>query len=199
MSNHPSLNLPYIIFAGVLVIGIVATFTVFVPTYNGVQDIITKTKETSDKLTDRRAFLQTVDAKKAELATQAPRERELNVVLPVGDNLEDIMRVIDRAAQTSGVNVNSIQNSSAGLQVAQRAQAASKDPNVLPANVVAQGLLIKITGGYPQLRGFITEMEKSPRLTDVTQLTLRRDDKQPDQVNGDVALQYYSYHKPEPL
>lgn len=194
MGDRPSLNLPYIIIAGVLLAGIVVIFLIYAPLYKEARGTMADIASKTAKLSERQSFLRTVDAKKAELATQAMREREVNVVLPVGDNLEDMLRVVDRAAQTSGITVSSIENSSAGLRVSVKAKKARGEANV-EDSVVPLGFFTKISGSYEQIRNFIQEIQKSPRLVDITRLSFRKDEKLPGVINADVMMQFYSYRK----
>ncbi|MDZ4344933.1 MAG: type 4a pilus biogenesis protein PilO, partial [Candidatus Binatia bacterium] len=141
----------------------------------------------------KQEFLQTVDAKKSFLADQQIHEKELNVVLPTDDQMEDALRIIDRAAATAQVSVESVSDTSTSVQNSLRSRRVRAEDTDIPADVLPFGFNVKTAGTYQQIRTLLDELYKSARIFDVATLTLSRDKNQLDSLSTELAIRFYSY------
>lgn len=193
-----SLNAPYLVLTGVIIIGLAAIFTVYQPLVNDTLAIRKDAEAKSATLADREAFLRTLDQKIAALNGQTLHEQQLEVVLPADESVEDILRVIHQAAAASAATIESISNQSASVQGSLNAQRARGETVAMPAGVDILAFTLEFNGGYNQLRQFLTALEKSPRLIDITRIEITRNQQQLDVIDGQVSLRFYK-HSTEPV
>tara|TARA_Y100000310_G_C20233781_1_gene601485 strand:- start:1 stop:600 length:600 start_codon:yes stop_codon:yes gene_type:complete len=189
-----SQNLPYVFLSGVVIIVIVTFFVSLVPQYQSLAVIQADTEATVATRADRKAFLDTIDRKTNQLRTQAEHERELGLVLPSNQDVDDVLRIIDRRASEAGVVVARISNTSDSVQSAARASEVRGEESGIPAQVVPLGLRLSATGSYQQLRQLIDSLSSSVRLIDITKIELAAGSATGGEVLGaEIQLKFYSY------
>lgn len=186
-----SLNLPYLLLTGAIVIAAVFLFTVVKPAFNAVAGVKTEIAARQAKIAEREAFLRTRDAKLAELEANRENEVRLEIVLPRTDRMEDALRVLHEAAQSNGLDLEEISNNSEGLQSEARSQQARGESEALPAGAVPLGLQVALSGPYQGWRGLLANLEHSPRLTNVVSMNLKADEQKPDVLHGSLSLEFY--------
>lgn len=196
MATNASLNTPYLLLGGTLVIGLVFVFMVLQPMMEEIgraQDTIT---EQTNRLNERQEFLSTIDRKLAVLQTQLPHEERLAVLLPVDERAEDALRIIDQAAAVSGVVVQRVSNTSSQSQGQVNAQRARGEVVDIPVDVGTLTFSVDFSGTYQQVRSLLKEFERAPRLMDVIDVQLARNENAPDQVTGGLIVQFYVQQPP---
>jgi len=194
--NRTSLNLPYLLLAGTVIVVIVFGFTVLQPLLGAVRDIQANIVSTQATLQERQDFLRTLDSKVADLNTNQAYEQQLRVVLPATNRMEDALRILHTAAAASSVVILQINNTSDGAQADVRSQRARGDAEVLPNGVDPLALNISFQGSYQGFRAFIDQLENSPRLMDVTTIDLQSTD-QPDLLTGKATVVFYVLNNSE--
>ncbi len=187
-----SLNAPYITLVGVVVIGIGMVFTVYQPLFaeisQGRQDVSTNIQTLQQKT----AFLADLDVKKAYLQTQAAVESKLQAMLPVEDQAEDMVRIMHVYANESGGTLAAIQNSSTGAQENLKDERLRGDVVSLPSGVNILVFDVKYQGTYEQLRAFISKLQNSPRLVDVTAINISRQNAGSAGLEVQLVINFYS-------
>lgn len=194
--NSPSLNTPYLVLSGVVIIAIVSVFFVYQPLLDDIGALRDTIERNSVTVQEREDFLRTIDRKLAELQGQQEHEQRLNVMLPVEDRMEDMLRIVHQSAQTSGVVINAITDQSVTLQSSINAQRARGENIQLPSGVRPLSLDVSFSGTYQQFRALLAELERSPRLIDITNITIRRNDQAPDSVSGSMQMTFYAQRAP---
>ena len=194
--NGPSLNTPYLVLSGVVIIAIVSVFFIFQPLVNDIGETREEIQRQSVAVQEREEFLRTIDRKLAELQGQQEHEQRLNVMLPVEDRVEDMLRIVHQSAQVAGVTVHTISDQSASAQSNINSQRARGEAVQSPTEVRSLALEMTYSGTYQQLRALLSEFEKSPRLINVTQLTIGRNDQATDSVTGSMQLVFYAQQPP---
>lgn len=194
-----SQNLPYVVMGGIIIIGIVLIFTVLIPQYQAANTAQASLLTINEQRSDRRAFLQDIDRKIADLQSQALHERELGVVLPDNDSRDDALRIIDRAASASGVTIARISDNSGSLQSQARVSTVRGEATNLPTGTIPLGVNVAAVGNYLQFRQFLDILATSVRLIDVTRVEF---DAQPlpggqigELVSLEMDAQFY-YQEP---
>ncbi len=187
------LSTSYLLLVGVIVIALAAIFAVLQPLLAAVQSLQAEIAQQQTAARQREAFLQTLDGKVAALAGQAEHEKQLNVILPGRDETEDILREIRQAENASGGIVQKVDNVSAGVQNSLNARRARGEAGSLPADVVPLGFEIEFTGSYQQLRVFIKELQRAPRLLDIMSLDIQRNVEVLDSLTAVFTAQSYRY------
>lgn len=187
-----SINAAYFILIAVIVLGLVAIFTIIQPMISSTQAQKEVLATASEKLTQRQAFLQAMDRKRAVLQSREADERTLAVALPATDSVEDVARIIHTAAQTAGGAITTITNNTVQAQRDAAIEAAAGEAGAVPAGVVQLEVSVDFTGTYQQLRVLLEQLEKSPRLLDVTTLSINRNDQAPDTVSAKLHVRFYS-------
>ncbi|MBI3255956.1 MAG: hypothetical protein HYZ63_03225, partial [Candidatus Andersenbacteria bacterium] len=170
MSSY-SLNTPYITVAGVIVIAMVAMFSVINPMLQTARQIRTQILGQEATLKEKQDFLKNLGRKREELQIQRVHEERLNVMFPTDDAFDDALRVINLAATGSGATIQKISDHSANIQSALNSRRSRGDIDFIPEKVTPLGAQVEITGTYQQLRLMLENLEKSPRLTDVISLS----------------------------
>ena len=193
MNLRSSLNAAYLLLAGVVVIGILMVFIVFKPLYEDIQAKHSAYQASQLAYQQSSAFLDTIERKKAALEADLAQERALAVTLPAADAVEDMTRLLQRFSQETGVTLKRIINTSVEVQRDQAAQAAAGGTAVLPTGVVPETLTLEVSGSYAQMRVFLDDLGKAPRLTDVVGVSLSRLGGTTDQLDGRLVIQFYRY------
>lgn len=192
-----SINTSYLVLAGVIVIGASVIFAVVQPLVGDIQSLQTEIEGRQQQIAEREAFLRSLDQKIATLAREAQHEQQLNVVLPVSEEEEDVLRIIHQAATASGVTVRRLNNISAGIQNAMNSRRARGDGVSVPATVTPLGVELDFAGSYQQLRVFVGELQRAPRLLDITNLEIQRNALVVDSISGTLTIQFYRYAEPK--
>ncbi len=172
-------------------------FAVLQPLIGEIQAVQVEIENREQLLAEREAFLRTLDQKIAILAREAKHEQQLNVVLPVSGEEEDVLRVIHQAGTASGGTVRRINNISSGIQNSINSRRARGEGVRVPATVLPLGVELDFTGSYQQLRVFLTELQRSPRLLDVAALEIHRNAQLADSVTATMTVQFYRYAEPK--
>lgn len=187
-------NLPYLILAGVIVIGIVIAFAVIRPQIDTLLATRETVRELERELAERQAFLRSVDRKTAELQTHQALEHELQVVMPDEAQFDSILRVVDRSAAAGGAAVISVDNTTQKVEATLRTRLLRTNQGGLPADIRPIGFNVSVSGTYQQLRQFIDAMEKSIRLADVTSIEVTRNEQNVEQLTLDASVRAYTYN-----
>lgn len=191
---HESLNLPYVVLTGVVLIATGVSFLVLVPVYKNVHAVRASSAAVAAQLEERQVFFQSFDRKIALLASQTSRERELEVVLPSDASAEDVLRLLHTAAGQTQVTVDGARDVSSELQSELRArQARGELTTAVPSGVLPHGITLKVRGTYQQFRQLFDVLEHSPRLMQIQSVVLTRSTVDPLALSGDVTVLYYSY------
>lgn len=192
-----NLTIPYLVLAGVIVVSlglIVAYLQPAVREIQGLRETITTLRA---RQVARADFLRTLDAKVAALARESQHEKQLNVVLPAADEHKDVVRLIHQAQLASGGVVQNLSNTSAGIQSSLNASRARGDATPLPENIVPLGLELEFSGSYQQLRIFLDQLVRAPRLLDITSLEIRRNAEALDTIGSTLTINFYRYQLTE--
>lgn len=186
-------NLPYVAMAGVIILGIVSFFALYVPQYDRITVMREEALQLQDETATQQQLLQSIERKLAELATQAGHERELALLLPNSSDVDDALRVIDRAGFATGVVIAAVSNNGDGLLAAERA-ARVRGQATLPDKISPLGLNVSATGSYQQLRQFADTLSSSIRLIDIQQAKFTTSAGQTaDILGGQFELRFYRY------
>lgn len=186
-----SLNLPYLLLSGVILVGVVLAFVIFTPLWNEARQLNTEAETIRTTVTERQQFLQTLDQKKAELDTNQQHERQLRAVIPGDEALDDVTRLLHRAGEASGMVIVTIDNASQSAQSRKKALEARGKDTGIPASVVPLLVTVEARGTYPQLRVFLERLERSVRLMDVQKVSVSRQENQIDQLIAKLDVQFY--------
>lgn len=192
MAINTSLNTPYLVLTGVVVIAIAFLFTVLQPLMDSISTIKSNIESNTSSLAEKEAFLQSLDAKVNQLRAQPDIERQLAAVIPETERSQDIIRVIDQYAKESGITLTTITNNASQSKARANASKARGDLNLVPEGIQIITLQLGISGSYQQVRAFIAGLEKSPRIVDVARLTISKVSAQPDAVTASLVIQLYA-------
>jgi Tfp pilus assembly protein PilO len=191
MPSTFSLNTPYIVISSVVVLSIIAVFTVIQPLLGDIRNDQRHLQDLQSQLAQRQQFLQNLDVKRSQLAAQAPDEQKLNVTLPTTPAYADVVRVVALAANDSGATVARMDNRSASAQADVNSQRARGQLANIPADVSPLATAVTIKSSYEQLRTFLSDLQKSPRLNDVLQITSKGETVHRDVLDTDLIIQFY--------
>ena len=191
MASDTSLNLPYIIVTGAIIIAVIIIFIIIRPQLTAVSDTQDAIAEQTAVLQSREEFLRTIDRKVSELNSQQIHEERLSVMLPAEEQVADALRVIHRAAESSGASISSLVNASGAIQSQANANRARGGASSIPATVVPLGFTMEFGGTYQQFRAFITEIERSPRLMDIDTIQLSSSGAETEILNGQINVVFY--------
>lgn len=190
-----SLNVPYLLLAGAVVIAAVFAFTVLQPALASVQEVQNEIAAVVAQRSEREEFLRTLDSKLAELEVNREHELRLQTILPAEDQMEDSLRILDRTAAANGLTLVSVSNSSDSVQSRQRTLQARGQAAPLPASVNPLGVNVILDGPYQGFRAFLTALERTPRLMDVDIISLRRNEVEPSRVGITLSIKFYMLTK----
>lgn len=196
MANNPtSLNTPYLTLTGAIVVAVVFLFVVLQPMMDDANTIRHTIAADKEKLSDKQAFLSSLDAKMQQLQALSDVENQIAAVLPETDRNEDIIRVFHEYATQSGLTVVSVANNSSTSDAQANAARARGDVDDIPSGVKTLSFEVGVAGSYEQLRLFLSLLAKSPRIIDVKGVIVKQVSLQPGQVTATINMQLYSQQK----
>lgn len=188
-----SLNTPYLLLSGTIIIGITAIFIFYQPMLAEINETRQSIESKQAELAERERFVRTLDQKISELQAQGQHEQHLNIILPTDDSVEDMIRIINEAGNASGGAIETITNRSDSLQANINSERARGDAVSIPQGITPLGFNVTFSGSYQQLRVFLEQLETAPRLNDVTNLSISRNPEQLDRVGAELLLQFYKH------
>ena len=192
-----SLNAAYLLMTGVILIAVALSFLVYRPMMTTLSEQRQVGRDKEKQLTERKAFLTSLESKKNELDNQRTNERTLSVALPATDDIDTILRIVQQAAQTSGGSIGNLLNTSQEEQRDARIRESRNEGDRLPGFVVPLSVSTEFVGSYQQLRVFVGELEKSSRLIDIKQINIARSSTATDVINASLTLRFYRYGSAE--
>jgi Tfp pilus assembly protein PilO len=192
MAINTSLNTPYLVLTGVVVIAIAFLFTVLQPLMDSITTAKSDIASHMDSFAEKDAFLKSLDVKMAQLRSQGDVEKQLAAVIPESERSQDVVRILDQYAKESGVTVTSVANNSSQAKAHANASKARGDINLVPEGLQTITFDIRLIGTYPQVRDFISGLQKSPRVIDATHITMSQIAGQPGAVTGSFTIQFYA-------
>ena len=187
------LGTSYVVLSGIVLIAVAVAFAVIRPLIGNIQTLQADIAQEEEQTKRREEFLRTLDSKISALASEAAHEQQLNVVLPEDEATEDVVRVIHQAGVASGGVVRHLNNVSAGVQSSLNAQRARGEAAALPDNISPLGFEVEFAGSYQQLRVFLNELQRAPRLLDIMSLEVQRSAQVPDSILATFTAQFYRY------
>lgn len=187
-----SLNTPYFVLTGAIIIGIAVMFILYQPMLNTIIALQNDIKMRQAVLKEKEEFLQTIDRKLKDLTAQVQHEQQLEVVLPARESFEDALRIVEIAAATAGGTIIDLGNDSGSAQAELNSQRSRGEAVAIPSSVKPLGIRLTYIGTYQQLRVFLEQLERSPRLIDITAFNVTSSTEAPDQLTGDLSLHFYS-------
>jgi len=188
-----SQNLPYVFLGGVIIVAIVVVTTIILPQYQAAQGLRTEAEDTRMRRVERQAFLDAFDNKAQQLRSQAIHEKELGVVLPATNAIDDVLRIVDRLSAEAGVVVASVTNVSSSVQSNLNSAQARGHATSLPESIVPLGVNVSFTGSYQQARQFIDGLSQSARLIDVQNIRMAAGSEGGEILGVDIVIHFYSY------
>ncbi len=193
--NMTSLNTPYLLLTGVVIISVAVLFTVLQPMMDEINVIQSTIATDTESLRTKQEFLASLDVKVKQLQLQLDVERQLATVLPETDRVQDIIRILNEYANQSGLTTISVTNNSSRQEAQNNATRARGEGVVVPESVRISAFGLTIAGSYEQVRLFLGLLEKSPRILDVTSVSLKEAAGQPGRVDASITMQLYSQQK----
>ncbi len=194
-ANMTSLNTPYLLLTGVVIISVAVLFTVLQPMMDEINVIQSTIATDTESLRTKQEFLASLDVKVKQLQLQLDVERQLATVLPETDRVQDIIRILNEYANQSGLTTISVTNNSSRQEAQNNATRARGEGVVVPESVRISAFGLTIAGSYEQVRLFLGLLEKSPRILDVTNVSLKEAAGQPGRVDASITMQLYSQQK----
>lgn len=187
-----SLNVAYMVLAGVIIIGLVLIFVLFQPMLRTISETNTKIHDTEQGIVEREEFIQTIHAKTLELERSNADERILAAALPTVDGEEDVLRILHQAASISGSVITSAANQTVqerrNIQAAQASQGSQTTEGTA---VTPLGIEVTVKGTYQQIRQFIGFVERSVRLLDVTTMDMRHNQEAGESLTVTLGVRFY--------
>jgi Tfp pilus assembly protein PilO len=191
--NRTALSLTYLMLTAEIVAFTVITFLIFLPLVSNTRTAQGERAVLESRLTERQHFLQSLDRKRLALEQKSSDEELLAVALPTDDAFESVLRLLHRGADASGTIINDVRNTSNLEQRLTTTQRAQGEAVNLPSSALALGAEISASGTYQQLRVFLEQIERSPRLMDITELALRRPENQSDILEMLIKIRFYQH------
>ncbi|MEO6077992.1 MAG: type 4a pilus biogenesis protein PilO [Candidatus Andersenbacteria bacterium] len=191
MALNTSINTPYLVLTGVVLVAIVFIFAVMQPQLDDISTLRHDITDNTSLLATKQEFVQNLASKVQQLQAQPQAEQQLAIVVPQGDMTQDIVRVIGQYGSQVGLVVTSMTNNSVERQAQLDASIARGDVTSSPSNVRTLSFHVEAKGAYGQARDFVKQLEKSPRIMDITHVSIKQDAQQGGQVS--VALDFQAY------
>lgn len=192
MASDASLNVPYLVIAGVSLGAALIVFLIIIPQFNRVSTTQNEITSQTARLQERQDFLRTIDRKLTQLSQQKIHDDRLEIMLPESERIEDAIRVLHRASEASGITINNITNTSDNARALSNAAQARGQESNIPQNITPLSFTLDFAGSYQQFRAFLTELERSPRLMDISKIQMRGGDLSPGDISGQITAIFYA-------
>ncbi len=192
MALNTSINTPYLVLTGVVLIAIVFVFTVMQPQLDSITTLRHNITDNTNTLKTKQDFIASLSAKVQQLQSQPQAEQQLAVVVPQGDMTQDIVRIVSQYASQVGLVIVGVTNNSDAQQAQLDASIARGDVTSTPSDVRTLSFQVQASGTYGQLRDFLKALEKSPRIIDVIHLSIKSTKDQTGQITATLDMQSYS-------
>lgn len=190
------ISIAYSLLTVVILGGIVFFFMVLRPQFAAIQDRSQQLQETRQELAQQEAFLSTIDQKLQQLQDNQQHEERLGIILPADERSEDYLRILHQISGTSGLTLGRLTNQSGDLQNQLNSRVARGTSSGLPSFIRPVGWEVNFSGTYQQFRAFLDELESAPRLVDVLQVSISRNQQDANLVTGRLTTQFYQYIPP---
>jgi Tfp pilus assembly protein PilO len=191
-TSPTSLNTPYVVLTGVVLISVVFLFVVLRPMMDEVNSLRQTIAEDQEALKHKQTFLNSLDSKIRQLATLADVEKQMLTVLPENERMQDVIRILHEYANQSGITINIVTNNSTSSEAEANAAQARGDALNLPNALRTLQFEVNIIGSYEQVRTFTKLIENSPRIVDIRNVKMTQVSNQPGQANATLVMNLYS-------
>lgn len=192
MAVNTSLNAPYLVLTGAVVIAIAFLFAVLQPLMDSINTVKSDIASHTTELSEKNEFLQSLDAKLAQLQAQSSIEQQLATIIPEKERSQDIVRVLGQYAQESGITLVSVTTNTAQTKPRATSSKARGDINLVPDGLQAITFQLNTAGTYQQARAFMNGLQKSPRIVDISRVTISKVPTQPDAVTAAFTIKVYA-------
>lgn len=192
MPLNTSINTPYLVLTGIILIAITFVFVTMQPMLTEISTLRHDITENTNTLQQKQDFINSLSAKVQLLQTQPDAEKQLSVVVPQNDETQDVLRVVGQYASATGVVVGGVTNNSQDRQSELDASIARGDITTAPSDMRTLSFQVQTISSYAQLREFMKALEKSPRIIDVAHVSVKKSDQSADQVSASLDMQAYS-------
>ncbi len=192
MAINISLNTPYLVLTGTVVIAIAFLFSVLQPLMDSINTVKSDIATHRASLYEKENFLRVLDLKIVQLRSQGDVEKQLAAVIPEAERSQDILRIIDNYTKESGVLVTTIANNSSQTEARANASRARGDINLVPEGIETLTFQLGVSGTYQQVRTFIGGLQKSPRIVNVARITINKGSDQTDAVTASLTIHLYA-------
>ncbi len=196
-TNAPSVNAPYLLLTGVVLIAVVFLFAVLQPMMDEANALRNSIAEDTQELKKKQDFLDTLNIKISQLDSQAAVEQQLATVLPEDDRDQDILRVLHEYAVQSGIVQRSVTNNTSRTQAQTNAARSRGEIVDIPQGVQTIAFQVTAEGTYEQMRAFVRLMEKSPRIANIPSIDLDQNPEQPENITANMLVQFYAQGRAE--
>lgn len=174
-------GLAYAIVGIALLGGLIFTVFVTVPAWSALGTARGVLAERIAARDDRQTFLANVDARVEEFKRYERDAQVLAVAFPESEAPADLVAVLGGLASRNGVTVSTVEGPNLRkLSLAVALSVAPEGPTAGSAGGAAQGTRqnvfetkAKVRGTYAALNAFVRDLEKSVRLLDIPELSLR--------------------------
>ena len=112
-------------------------------------------------------------------------------MLPTDDAYDDAIRAINIAATAAGATVQKISDQSASAQSILNSERSRGETVNIPETVLPLAANVEINSTYQQLRAFLENLEKAPRLIDVYSISTQAQKNQSDQLSTKIIIRFY--------
>ncbi len=193
MPSDTSLNLPYLIVSIAVISAVLFAILVNTPQVQGILDNRTQADQLDQDIAGVSLEISQIDEKLAQFNQLKTYEDQMDIVLPVDDQEADILHILDSAASNTGITLSKVNNHTTNYRQKQRAEDKRSISTGLPDGITFVTYSLELHGGYDQIRSFIAEIEKSPRLAEINSVSLSRDEQNSDQLYAAMNLYLYTF------
>ncbi len=191
-TTNASVNTPYLLLTGVVLLAVVFLFTVLQPMMDDANALRSQIAEDRQEFATKQDFLDTLNLKISQLDSQVQVEQQLSTVLPADDRNQDILRILNEYALQAGIVHKGITNNTSKTAAQTNAARSRGDIVSVPQGVETLAFQVVSDGSYEQMRTFIRLMEKSPRIADISHVELQEISGQPGNVHASMLVQFYA-------
>jgi len=152
---------------------------ILMPKYQDYKNLERQVNETNTQLRDKENYYSDIENNSQELANYRDALMKVNSALPDDPFLPSLFRFLGNQASQSGL-------------VMKEVRAGQVQSNPEGSNVIVVPVSISLSGTYPSFKSFLESVEKSSRLIEVENISIKPGQQKNLDFTLSIKTQYYS-------
>jgi Tfp pilus assembly protein PilO len=156
-----------------LIISVILGFFLLWPQYQKFSNARWSVKEKEDERKNQEGYFTHIESTSKELEGYQEQISKILSAIPFGSDVPEILNFLYNASNENGMNLEKINSFSAGQPQKTSSTSSGKEE---PVASRTEEIIIdfNVSGGYTDLKNFISTLERNARIIEIESISLRR-------------------------